>query len=158
MRVKKLLPKLILILLLAPALLYSQTYNTTDGSLLVSNSMFTGVWSCDLDAVTTLKKCQTAPGAGRNYITSITIQSTTALPGLFLIEAGTGTDCATSTVAMYPAQPGAHLARFGYPGNGGSPLFIQVVLGTPSTLQDICISCSAVNTCAVHLGGITGPN
>lgn len=116
-------------------------------------------WQCSLDAIAaTLTQCQAAPAAGlRLYVTDISIQSTTATAGLFLLRQGTGTNCGTGTASIFPSA--ATVVRYGYPANTAAQastyrFTTPVVLTAANAL---CVLCTATNTCTVAIQGYTAP-
>jgi hypothetical protein len=118
----------------------------------------TGQWSCSLDDVgATLTLCQEGvePGVGHFYITDIAAQSTTATAGLFLVRAGTGTNCGTGTVSVFPAA--ATVPRVAYPGNSLLPLAMSFTtpIKVPAN-KDICVIGTATNTVTVQIQGTMG--
>jgi hypothetical protein len=115
------------------------------------------VWTCSLDDIgATLTLCQPLVTGLRLHLTTIVIQSTTATAGQFLIRAGTGANCATDTISLLPAA--AAVPRLAYSGN---TLFGTVTpLATPIVAprdNDLCIICTATNTCSVQLIGYASP-
>ena len=115
-------------------------------------------WECSLDDVgATLTRCISAPTGGEaRYVTDIIAQSTTLTAGVMLIRQGTGSNCGTATVSVFPAA--AAVPRFAYQGNGLAPTTIS--LATPLRVppdKDICIIATAVNTIAVQLVGYYAP-
>lgn len=119
-----------------------------------------GYWSCSLDAIAaSLTQCQAAPAAGlRLYVTDITIGSTTATAGQFILRQGTGTNCGTGTASLFPAA--ATVARFAYPANTSASGSAKYSFATPlqlTTSNALCILCVATNTCTVSIQGYTAP-
>lgn len=116
-------------------------------------------WQCSLDAIAaTLTQCQAAPAAGlRLYVTDISIQSTTATAGQFLLRQGTGTNCGTGTASIFPSA--ATVVRYGYPANtAAQPSVFR--FSTPVVLtaaNALCVLCVATNTCTVAIQGYTAP-
>jgi hypothetical protein len=117
------------------------------------------VWNCSLDNIgATLTQCQAVGGAGlKYYITDIEIESTTATAGLFLVRYGTGTNCGTGTTSLFPGA--ATVPRFSYPANtAANPSVFHFLSPIPTAAaQEICIICTATNTCTVHMTGYTAP-
>ena len=115
-------------------------------------------WTCSLDNIgATLTKCKDKAADGqRLYITDITITSTTATAGLFLLRTGTGTDCGTATLSLFPSL--ATVPRFGYPGNASAPTTIRFVTPLkPPAETDLCLIGSATNTATFQISGYVGP-
>ncbi len=116
-------------------------------------------WNCSLDnvgATLTLCKQATEPGTGHRYITDVIAQSTTATAGLFLIRAGTGTNCGTGTVSVLPAA--ATVPRLVYAGNALLPVVVS--LTTPIQVprdKDLCVIGTATNTISIQIQGTVGP-
>jgi len=116
-------------------------------------------WTCSLDdigATLTLCKQATEPGTGHRYITDIIAQSTTATAGLFLIRAGTGTNCGTGTVSVLPAA--ATVPRIVYAGNALIPVVFSMT--TPIQVprdKDLCVIGTATNTISIQIQGTVGP-
>lgn len=137
--------------------LNAQIYNP-DGSI-ASGSAYIGIWRCSLDNIgATLTECLPAQGGTtKAYITWITIQSTTTVSGLFLLRTGTGTNCSTGTTSIYPSD--ATVSRFAYPASTSTPLHVTFLQGVPMTAANsqLCIICTAVNTCTVAMGGPLAP-
>jgi hypothetical protein len=114
-------------------------------------------WTCSVDAIgATLTLCQPTIADLRLHLTTIVIQSTTATAGQFLLRAGTGANCGTDTVSILPSA--ATVPRLAYSGNA---LFGTVTpLATPVIApggNDICIICTATNTCTAQLIGYAAP-
>lgn len=115
-------------------------------------------WECSMDDVgATLTRCVSAPTSGEaRYITDIVAQSTTTTAGLMLVRQGTGTNCGTSTVSVFPAA--ASVARFAYSANTLAPTVIS--LRTPlrvSPNADLCVIGTAVNTVTIQFEGYVAP-
>jgi hypothetical protein len=115
-------------------------------------------WACSLDNIAaTLTQCQAVPGAGlKLYLTDITVQSTTATAGQFLVRFGTGANCGTGTTSLLPSA--ATVVRLAYPLNTASPTSIRFITPLSATANNaICILCVATNTCTVQMSGFTAP-
>ena len=115
-------------------------------------------WACSLDAIgTTLTQCGLAAEPSmRLYVTDIVVGSTTATAGLFLIRAGTGTNCGTDTASVFPSA--ATVVRFGYPANTAAPATLRFdtpLMGPKGAA--ICVVCVVTNTCTVQMGGFVSP-
>lgn len=71
-------------------------------------------WTCSLsNLAATLTECQALAAARVYYITDIVVGTTTATPGDYSIQSGTGANCVTATTAVWPAS--ATTARFKAP-------------------------------------------
>jgi hypothetical protein len=116
------------------------------------------VWTCALNALAaTLTQCQAAPGANlRLYLTDITVQTTTTTSGTYAIQAGTGTNCATGTAALFPASGTAN--RFNAPitTSSASNFSFTTPLIVPANTA-VCVIGVATNTISIQLQGYTAP-
>ena len=124
----------------------------------VAEAQITGEnWTCSVDDVgATLTRCKVAAPGYRLFLTGVSIVSTTATAGQYLIRYGTGTNCGTGTTSLLPSA--ASVVRFGYVANtlGTSPLTLSP--GVPAAKStDICILCVATNTCTVQMTGYAAP-
>lgn len=111
-------------------------------------------WTCSLDNIAaTLTECKAAPGAGRQlYITSIHAQSTTATAGQFILRTGTGANCGTSTLSLFPAA--ATVVRFAAPGNGSPPTDVNFTTPLQAPVNTaICMLGVATNTVTIQISG-----
>lgn len=111
-------------------------------------------WACSLDNIAaTLTRCAQNPDNSLYMmVTDIVAQSTTATAGQMLIEYGTGANCGTGTVALFPSS--AAVVRFAYPPNTASPTIYQFL--TPLKVpkgNDLCVLAVATNTLTIHMGG-----
>lgn len=113
-------------------------------------------WDCALTGLAaSLTQCQAAPASGRLYITDITVDTTTATAGTYLIEYGTGVNCATGTTKLYPSASGP--AGWTAPVLGApQKINFQVPL-QPVALNAICVLGTATNTINVELEGFVAP-
>jgi len=124
----------------------------------VAEAQITGEnWTCSVDDIgATLTLCKTAAPGYRLFLTGVSIVSTTATAGQYLIRYGTGANCGTGTTSLLPSAASA--VRFGYVANtlGTSPLTIEP--GIPAGKDtDICILCVATNTCTAQMTGYAAP-
>ena len=129
---------------------------TTGNPVQISPNAPTKPWDCALSAlVATLTQCQAAPASGRLYITDITVDTTTATAGTYLIEYGTGTNCASGTTKLYPSVNGP--AGWTAPVLGApQKINFQTPL-QPAALNAICVIGTATNTINVELEGFIAP-
>lgn len=131
---------------------------STDGALFTRNGGPV-TWQCSLDNIAgTLTQCQAAPGANlKLYVTDISIQSTTATAGQFLLRQGTGTNCGTGTASIFPSA--ATVVRYGYPANtAAQPSIFRFAVPVVLTANNaLCVLCVATNTCTVAIQGFTAP-
>jgi len=118
-------------------------------------------WTCGLDNVgATLTECQPAGAAPqadfRMYVTDIVATSTTGTAGLFLIEYGTGTNCATGTIALFPSK--ATVVRVPYQANTAAPTVIafRQALQVP-VKQALCVLGTGTNTVTIQINGFYSP-
>jgi hypothetical protein len=102
-------------------------------------------WTCNLGATSTLTQCQATPGAGLSlYVTDVIFSPT--LAGTLTLTAGTGTNCASTSVTF--AGPYAVAAAS----------TIDIPMRTPFKLTantELCCSPSTSATCTVS--GFTAP-
>ena len=116
-------------------------------------------WTCSLDNLdNNLTLCQHAyePQLAL-YVTDAVAQSVTSVAGLFILQYGTGTNCATGTVSLFPSA--AAVQRYVYPSNAlyaGSYNF-QTPLRVPPG-NDLCVLCQDVkgqdpNPCVIQING-----
>lgn len=114
-------------------------------------------WTCSLDDIgATLTRCIVAaePGSTR-YITDIVAQSTTTTGGQWLLQTGTGTNCATGKVSLFPSA--ATAVRLGSPANTAAPAVFQ--FKTPIRVppdKDLCLLGKATDTTTVQISGYVG--
>lgn len=113
-------------------------------------------WDCALTGLAAaLTQCQAAPAAGRLYITDITVDTTTATAGTYLIEYGTGANCATGTTKLYPSTNGP--AGWTAPVLGAPQKINFTVPLQPVALNAICVLGTATNTINIELEGFIAP-
>jgi hypothetical protein len=112
-------------------------------------------WDCSLTGlVATLTQCQAAPAAGtRLYITDITVVTTTATAGTYQIRYGTGANCATGTVNLYPSFTGTWIA----PVTGAPQKINFTVPLQPAAANAVCVIGTATNTVNIELEGFIAP-
>jgi len=117
-------------------------------------------WTCSLDAIgATLTRCALAPTGGdsgtKRFVTDIVAQSTTATAGQFILRTGTGTNCGTGTVSLFPSA--ATVIRFSAPGNGSAPTVIsfRTPLEVPKD-SDLCLLGVGTNTVTAQISGYLG--
>jgi hypothetical protein len=117
-------------------------------------------WSCSLDDIgATLTRCAVGsdvPSGLARYITDITAQSTTTTGGGFILRTGTGTNCATGTVSLFPSA--ATAARWGAAANTAAPSTLQ--FRTPILVpdgKDLCVLGRATDTTTIQIGGYLAP-
>ena len=129
---------------------------TVGNPVQVALSAPTKPWDCALSAlVATLTQCQAAPASGRLYITDITVDTTTATAGTYLIEYGTGANCASGTTKLYPSTNGP--AGWTAPVLGApQKINFQTPL-QPAALNAICVIGTATNTINIELEGFISP-
>lgn len=115
------------------------------------------VWSCTLHAlVATLTQCQAAPAAGfRAYITDITVDTTTATAGTYDVTMGTGTNCGTTNVALYPGD--ATTSNWTAPVLGAPEHINFTTPLAPAAADEICVTGTATNTINIQLQGYVAP-
>src|SRR5512133_3208397 len=112
-------------------------------------------WTCGLAGLAaTLTQCQ-ALAAGRTYyITDIVVGTTTTTAGDYAIQSGTGTNCATGTMVVFPAAPADAAARYKAPISSGPVGVIALRQPIPVTAAHaICLIGTATNTINVNLHG-----
>lgn len=158
----KILRSALVALLIFPLIVRPAVTQDASGGIPVNILPFaTGSWRCSLDNIgATLTECLAPQGAGiKAYISWITVQSTTAVAGLFLVRTGTKTtnDCDTTTTSIYPSN--ATVARYVYPPNTAAPLHVTFPAGAPATAANsqLCVICTATNTCTIAMGGPLSP-
>lgn len=115
-------------------------------------------WTCSLDDIgATLTRCIAAPEPGMSrYITDIVVQSTTTTGGQWILQTGTGSNCATTKVSLLPSA--ASVVRFGAPANTSAPGVIQ--FKTPVQVpdgKDLCLLGKATDTTTIQISGYVAP-
>jgi hypothetical protein len=132
-----------------------QLVTTPDGELFVrmgGSVRFT----CALTGLAaTLTQCQAAPsGPVKLYITGLYVQTTTGTAGSYSVQTGFGTNCASSTAPLFPAN--ATSARFVAPTNGLDAIDFNVPIAAP-TGNAICVIGTATNTINIQIVGYVAP-
>lgn len=104
-----------------------------------------------------LTQIQAAPGAGLSiYITDINIQTTTTTSGTYAFQSGTGSNCGTSTTAVFPSSGTSN--RFNAPITTSAMANIQ--FQTPiklTTNHALCVIGVATNTVSGQVNGYIAP-
>jgi hypothetical protein len=130
--------------------------SVADAQLYIRSGGLNQQWTCSLDNIgTTLTQCVAAPGAGKTlYITDIQAQSTTGTAGQFLLQTGTGSNCATGTASLWPSS--ASVVRAAAPANTVPPTDVnfQTPLSAPANTA-ICVLGVITNTVTIQLSGFT---
>lgn len=144
-----------------PCLQFFEIRNTalagTERGLVVQDRK-DAVWQCGLKALAaTLTQCLAAPAAGiKAYITDITVITTTATAGTYQIRYGTGVNCATGAVALWPTT--AVGDTFPAPISSSIPQLLNFRSAlTPAAANAICVIGVATNTITIQLQGYYGP-
>lgn len=105
----------------------------------------------------TLTQIQAAPSAGLSiYITSIAIQTTTATSGTYAFQSGTGSNCGTSTTAVFPISGTSN--RFNAPINTSA--MANIIFNVPIKLTSahaFCVIGVATNTVSGQVVGYIAP-
>jgi hypothetical protein len=118
-------------------------------------------WECSLDAFSTLARCASAPSDGTTiYITDIIGQSNGLLGGVWSLQAGTGVNCATGTVAVLPSSAATN--RFWFPCSGAAggelcqtiPISLRTPIRVPKD-KDLCAAAAVAST--IQLYGYLAP-
>jgi hypothetical protein len=115
-------------------------------------------FTCGLDDIgATLTLCYTnSDPSERLYVTGIVAQSTTATAGQFILRYGTGANCGTGTVSLFPSA--ATAVRVAYAGNTAAPTVIS--LPTPLIVpagKDLCALGVVTNTLTIQIVGERRP-
>lgn len=112
-------------------------------------------FSCFVTAVTATTQCQAAPGAGlRAYVTSAHMSNQAATVQTLDIIYGTGTNCATSPVAI------SHKVQFGTLATTTNSFVAQLQFPTPLipvAANAICVRPSAATAFGATLTGFIAP-
>jgi hypothetical protein len=119
-------------------------------------------WSCNLQALAaSLTQCQAAPAAGYSlYITAIIATTTTTTAGTFAIRYGTGTNCATTPIGVWPQPGGTAPSRVTTaPISTAAPMVINLgPVGIKlAAANAVCVIGTATNTIDIVLSGYTAP-
>ncbi len=118
-------------------------------------------WTCALDDIgATLTRCALSadvPSGLARYITDITAQSTTTTGGGFILRTGTGTNCGTGTVSLFPGGA-ATAARWGAAANTAAPstLTFRTAIPVPDG-KDLCVLGRATDTTTIQITGYLAP-
>jgi len=142
------------LLLLGPALAHAQG----TGRVILDHPQRFAASVGDIGA--TLTEIQAAPAATvSHYVTEIVLQSSTATAGTFALRQGTGTNCATNPVGVFP-QPGVATpsATYSYPATTSLPLVIP--FSPPIKLiagNALCIIGAATNLARGSVMGFSAP-
>jgi hypothetical protein len=131
---------------------------TTAGSIFVERP---GRWTCNLQALAaSLTQCQAAPAAGFSLIvTSIIATTTTATAGTFALRSGTGSNCATGTLGVWPQPGGSTPSRVTTAPISTAP---PMVIAPPDGIKlpaasALCVIGTATNTIDITISGETAP-
>jgi hypothetical protein len=112
------------------------------------------------DIGATLTEIVAAPASGSaHYVTMIVLVSSTSTAGSFALRQGTGTNCGTSTLGVFP-QPGVASPTLTnvYPGSASTPL--QITFNLPIRLVSgnaLCVIGAATNLARGAIIGFTAP-
>lgn len=129
---------------------------STGNPIQVAPNAPTKPWDCALTGLAAaLTQCQAAPASGRLYITDITVDTTTATAGTYLVEYGTGANCATGTTKLYPSANGP--AGWTAPVLGAPQKINFTTPLQPAALNAVCVLGTATNTINVELEGFIAP-
>jgi hypothetical protein len=93
------------------------------------------------------------------YVTGIVLVSSTSTGGTFAIRAGTGANCATNPVGVWP-QPGvaSPTLTYPYPANTAAPYVIQFSVPIKAAVGSaICLVGTATNLARGAVLGFTAP-
>lgn len=129
----------------------------SDGRLLVDPGAPTR-FTCSLSGVAAaLTECQAAPAAGlRYYVTDIVVQTTTTTSGTYAVQTGTGTNCGTGTVALFPKASTA--ARFNAPISTQATSSISFVTPLVAAADHaLCVIGTLTNTISIQISGYVAP-
>jgi hypothetical protein len=115
-------------------------------------------WSCAIGSLAaTLTQCQAAPAAGlKLYLTDVTVQTTTTTSGTYGIQYGTGSNCATGAVALFPKSATADRWNAPITTSAAANFVFRVPLEAAAA-NAICIIGTATNTIRIQLHGFTAP-
>lgn len=146
----------LLIAIIAAILTLSAQVRAGDGIQVSNDPIFK--FTCSLNSLAaSLTQCQAVPAqtGWRHYITDIVVQTTTATSGQFSVQSGTGTNCGTSTTAVFPSSGTAN--RFNAPINTD---LVVIDLDTPIAVtagHAVCVIGTATNTISIQIVGFTAP-
>lgn len=118
-------------------------------------------WTCNLNGLAaSLTQCQAAPAAGFSlYITSVIARTTTGTAGTFALRAGTGSNCATGPMGVWPdpgkATPASVVTA---PISTVAPFVWNFPDGLKLTAANaLCVIGVATNTIDIAISGNTAP-
>lgn len=114
-------------------------------------------FKCAFNAIAaTLTQCQAAPAAGRLFVVSLHIQTTTATSGTFALQSGTGVNCVTGTAGVFPQSSTTN--RFNAPiaANAMATLTFDPPIDLPA-LAALCVIGVATNTVSGQVEGYNAP-
>ncbi len=109
-----------------------------------------------MNLAATLTQCQALTAGRTYYITDIVVQTTTATAGSYSIQTGTGSNCGTSTTALFPSSSTSD--------RWTAPITSQAA-GVISTTQPlvttaghaICVIGTVTNTINIQISGYYSP-
>jgi hypothetical protein len=112
------------------------------------------------DIGATLTELVAAPTGGQAvYVTTIVLASSTATAGAFALRAGTGTNCGTNPVGVFP-QPGVSspTLTYVYPANTAVPFYVllQPAVRLPAGYA-LCLIGAATNLARGQVHGFVAP-
>jgi len=141
------------------ALVGLATFMITSRSTVQGQNTRYETWTCAVDALgATLTLCEPNKGPDMSlYITDIVASSTTTTPAQFLLRSGTGTNCATGTVSVFPES--STVVRIPYMGNTTHPTRLN--FQTPPIVpkgKDLCVICTGTNLCVMQIFGTVAPS
>jgi hypothetical protein len=152
--------KAIAVLLAATVILGGALF-LPDGPVQAQTSNPGPSWTCALDDIgATLTRCALSadvPSGLARYITDITAQSTTTTGGGFILRTGTGTNCGTGTVSLFPGGA-ATAARWGAAASTAAPT--TLTFRTPILVpdgKDLCVLGRATDTTTIQITGYLAP-
>jgi len=129
---------------------------TADAQLFTRGGQLSQSWHCALNGIAaTLTQCQAVPADSkeRNYITDISLQTTTATSGTYAIRTGTGTNCATGTAQLFPAS-GTGSDRFNAPVISQAMAHLHFITPLrPTAGHAICMIGVATDTISMQIHG-----
>lgn len=129
---------------------------SADAQIYIRSGQLSQAWGCSLTAlVASLTQCKAVPDSAtqRYYITDIVVQTTTTTAGTYAIRSGTGTNCATGTLQVFPAS-GTGSDRFTAPISTSPTATIHLVTPIAVTAgHAVCVIGTATNTINIHLLG-----
>ena len=144
---------LLLALLLFPVLAHAQSFQRVQPD----HPQRVALNVADLGA--TLTEIGAAITGQSYYVTGIVLTSSTATGGTFAIRAGTGTNCGTNPVGIWP-QPGvaSPTLTYPYPANTVQPYVIQFPVAIKAPVGNaICLIGTATNLARGAVLGFTAP-